>query len=257
MLARSRSLVLVFVVSGGMLATVLLAWGLEQRGDVGLSAAGSPAARSVPASVPARVSRLLPGARPVSDRSSRFSSTYAGRDGSMVTRVSASPLNFRDRNGQWRAIDSRLVTRGDGFVNRAGTHVVSLPRQLSTGVGVRSGTDSLSMRLVGAAASVSVRGARASYPNALPGVTVLYDSQPQGLREQLVIADRSAPRRFVFELSGGTGLQARVDRRGAVSFSRHGRVVFFLPPSVAFPQGHQSDLHPVRSVLRRTAGGGR
>jgi len=179
---RSRSLLLVV---GGLVLALLFALSVARTNKVSVSGGTATPTRPAggpPAAVPARVSKLLPGARLAPERSSQFSNTYVGADGSRVTQVSTSPLNFRDRAGHWRAIDSRLVARGDGFVNRAGAHVIRLPRDLSRGVSVSSTDASLTMRLVGADAAASTRGARATYADALPGVSALYDSQAQGLR---------------------------------------------------------------------------
>jgi RHS repeat-associated protein len=251
----SRSLLLVV---GGLVAAASLAVGGTGGREVVVSgdiATVERAAGAQSVAVPARVARMVPGARLVQGRSSAFSDTYVGTDGTAVTRVSASPLNFRDGAGRWRAIDSTLVARGDGFVNRAGAHVVRLPRQLSSGVSASFGGAHLSMRLAGADAVASVRGARATYRDALSGVDAVYDSQPQGLREQLVIADRRAPKRFAFELTASAGLRARIDRTGAIAFVRGRRTVFALPPAVTFPQGDEGELHPARNVLRRSGSG--
>jgi RHS repeat-associated protein len=174
-----------------------------------------------------------------------------------VTRVFDRPVNFRDVSGRWRAIDDSLVARGAAFVNRAGSHHVALSRQLSAGVQVSVGSERLGMRLVGASASGVVRGARATYADALPGVSVVYDFHADALAERLVIADARAPRRFTFELTASRGLRARADRRGQVVFSRAGRTVFTLPASVVFPGRQPGHVHAVRSSLRRVPGGWR
>ena len=157
---RSRSFVLVLVAAVG--AALLVALGVGSADDVGVAgAAGAvPAARS--SHLGARLARLAHGRRLVAARSTRFSSTYRLADGSMVTRLSTNPLNFRDAGGRWRPIDDTLVARGGAFVNRADAHRVRLPRRLSSGVAVSAGRERLSMRLVGADGAAAVRGARAS-----------------------------------------------------------------------------------------------
>ena len=169
-----------------------------------------------------------------------------------MTRVSSTPLNFRDARGRWRAIDDTLVARDGAFAARADAHGVRLPRRLSEGVMVSAGRERFSMRLMGAAGSAAVRGARARYRDVLPGVSAVYDAQSTGLREQLVLSDRRVPRSFRFRLRVSRGLRARLTRGGSVVFSRGQSAVFVLPASVAFPQHDPTDRHAARSRLQRT-----
>ena len=173
----------------------------------------------------------------------------------MVTRVSTAPVNYRDGVGRWRPVDPRLVARDDAFVNRGAAFSLSLPRRLSDGVAMSSGSDRLHMRLHGAGGTAAVSGVRATYAGVLPSVTAIYDSQAQGVREQLVIADRSAPRTFRFSLQASAGLTPRLHRDGSITLTRAGRTVFLLPPAVTFPKGDDGDFHAARSELRRAAGG--
>jgi hypothetical protein len=194
-LVRPRSVVFIAIAVG---VALLVALGVSDPGDVGVAGAAG-AARSTGARVPhvgARLARLAHGRALVAAGSSRFSTTYRLADGSMVTRVSSAPVNFRDRSGRWRPIDDTLVARAEGFGPRADGHGLALPRRLRSGVSVSSGRDRVSMRLLGADGTATVRGARAQYGNVLPATTVLYDSQPSGLREQLVLSGPQAPKSF-------------------------------------------------------------
>lgn len=251
-LGRSRSPMLVGL--GGLFATLLmvLGFGLTQ----GLLAVGAehPVGRSLQAPAPLAPTRGRPlpaGARLLSDRATASSSTYVLPGGSMVTRVSTAAVNYRDGAGGWRPVDPRLVARGDAFVNRGAAFSLRLPRRLSDGVVMASGSGRLHMRLHGAGGTAAVSGVRATYADVLPSVTAIYDSQAQGVREQLVIADRSAPRTFRFSLQASADLAARLHRDGSITFTREGRTVFLLPPAVIFPKGHDGDFHPARSELRR------
>jgi RHS repeat-associated protein len=256
MAGHGRARWFALVVLAGAAAALVVALGVGDGEAVSAAgAAGLGPAASKGARLSGRLGRLSHGQRFVAARSTRFSSTYRLTDGSMVTRLSAAPLNFRDAGGRWRAIDETLVARGSGFANRADGHVVSLPRRLSQGVSVGVGRERLSMRLLGADGSASVRGARASYRSVLPDVSAVYDAQPKGLREQLVVSGNRAPHRFSFVLRASRGLHPRSAAGGGVVFSRGGRTVFAVPASVAFPQHDPTDLHAVRSTLRRTGAG--
>jgi RHS repeat-associated protein len=252
-LGRSRSFVLVLLVGLGAALLLALALGGAERVGLAGGAGAAPVARTQARG--GGLSRLGGAGQLVSSASSRSSSTYRLADGTMRTRVSPVPVNFRDGQGRWRPIDATLIARRGVFVNRAGAHRVQLPQRLSRDVRVSSGSDRLSMRLLGADGAVAVRGARARYPDVLPGVSAVYDSQAQGLREQLVLADRSAPERFVFALSASPGLRARQSHSGEVVFSRGARQVFVLPAAFAFAQGDEGETHAVGSVLRRSARG--
>ena len=250
-LSRSRSWSLMLAVAGmvgtAMLLVVLGMGGAEEAGLIGAGGT-APLARG-------GLTRPLPARQIVAGMSSRFSSTYRLADGTLTTHVSSTPVNFRDTHGRWRAIDPTLIARGDAFANRAGAHGVSLPRRLSQGIHVKAGRDRLSMRLLGADSAVSVRGAQARYRDVLPGVSAIYDSQATGLRERLVLANRTAPTRFVFSLNVSRGLHPRQQGNGNVVFSRAGRTVFVLPAPFAYAQGKEDETHGVSSVLRRRHGG--
>jgi RHS repeat-associated protein len=252
-LGRSRSLVLVLI--GGLGAALLLALAFGGAREVGLVGRDGAAPVTRPPARAGGLSRVVGARQLVPGASSRFSSTYRLGDGTMLTRVSSAPVNFRDSRGQWRAIDATLVARDGAYVNRAGAHGVRLPRRLSDGVQVSAGGERLSMRLLGADGAAAVRGARARYPEVLPAVSAIYDSQAGRLREQLVLSDRRAPVRFVFALSASRGLQARQRPSGDVVFSRAGRQVFVLPASFAFAQGDEAETHGLKSALRRSGRG--
>jgi hypothetical protein len=244
---QSRSMLC--AIGAAAIAALLAALWLAGSGD-GLASAARGRAPLRPATLGgARSSR---GARFLPSRSSRFSSTYARPDGSMMTRISTSPLNVRDRTGRWQPIDSALVARADGFSDRSGVGAVDVPRRLSRGVHVHARNARLAMRLANADAVASVRGSRATYAGALPGVSVVYDATTSAVREKLVLTDTTAPHKFTFALRASRGLRARMDRAGNVVFSRRGHAVFALPASVAFAQGNPSRRRPVPSVLRRT-----
>ena len=252
MLGRSRSFVFVLLMALGAAALSALAMGGTEHVELAVGGA-APVAPSVARS--GGLSRLVGGGHLLSSASSRFSSTYRLADGTMRTRVASVPVNFRDGQGRWRPIDATLTARAGVFVNRAGGHRVELPQRLSRGAQVSSGGNRLSMRLLGADGAAAVRGAQARYPDVLPGVSAVYDSQTQGLREQLVLSDSRAPTRFVFTLNASRGLRARQSSGGAVVFSRGGRQVFVLPASYAFAQGDEGETHAVGSVLRRSGRG--
>lgn len=78
-----------------------------------------------------------------------------------MTRLYPKAINFRGRGGRWQTIDSRLVLRGDRWINRANRYNVALPADIGRGhVRVRRGE-----RWV----QFAVRGARGRRPGDVPG----------------------------------------------------------------------------------------
>lgn len=154
---------------------------------------------------------------------SMFSSSFATEiPGVFRMSVSDVPVNFRGQSGVWRRIDTTLVERsdGDGFRSSANSTRVEVAGSADAAElgavrladGVRAG-----FSLEGAAeVAPVVAGAAARFEGVRPGVDVVLEATPTGLKETLVLADRSAPRSFVFPLVLD-GLVAVVDEgSGAV-----------------------------------------
>src|SRR5437588_861969 len=83
----------------------------------------------------------------------------------------------------------------------------TLPASLAEPVAVSSAGRAMAFSLLGAAGQGNRRvdGSHARYGQALPGVDVLYTVQGNGLKEDLVLADASAPSSFRFALSSSSG----------------------------------------------------
>jgi RHS repeat-associated protein len=154
----------------------------------------------------------------------RSSRTFVDRRGGRTVRIAADSLHVRGRQGRWASIDSRLVRRGGRLLNRANRYSTSLPLDLGSGrVRVRRGARWIDFRLRGARGGAVVRGNAVRYRDALPGVDVVYRALADAVKEELVLASASSPRRFVFDVGMSRGLSPRllasnavvlVDRRG-------------------------------------------
>lgn len=146
-----------------------------------------------------------------------FSATFASDVPGLVTeRVYGEPVHYQGGAGRWRAIDTSLLPRadGDGFRVAANSPVVEIAGDASAGelaaVELR-GDRRVAMSLVGAQdAPAEVEGPLATFEAALPGVDVVLESVPAGLKETLVLAGPSSPREFRFDLSL-EGLVAEID----------------------------------------------
>jgi RHS repeat-associated protein len=201
---------------------------------------------------------LAVGGRLLAGLSTARSLTYVRRDGLLVTRVFASPVNYRDSRGRWRRIDDTLVESGGGFRNLAAGYAASLPTSLSGAVSVTAGGRQVSFRLQSAAGRATVNGATATYADALPGATVAYTAQPDRLQELVTLHGPRAPRRLVYDLGMSVGLRPRQLDSGGVGFvDTQGRARLDLMPSVAYPQGAPAQAQPVAIRVTRGAGGWR
>src|SRR6185436_19993136 len=104
-------------------------------------------------------------------------------DGRYRTTISGSPLNFRDDDGGWRTIDSRLVPTADGagWRNAANAFSVTLPRRIASGpldgpsmltafdgVAFQYDDASVAFALEGAQGVAEVADASATFRDALP-----------------------------------------------------------------------------------------
>jgi RHS repeat-associated protein len=146
------------------------------------------------------------------------SRTYVLADGRRLARVFAQPVNYRDRRGDWRPIDDRLVPAATGRLgNAANRFDVGLPASLGDGpVRLTHGSASVSFALAGARGAGTVSGATERFDEALPDTTVAYESVDSGLKETLTLHGAHAPREFHFRVKPGDGLRARARHGGHV-----------------------------------------
>ena len=146
-----------------------------------------------------------------------FSSTFATDVPGVFTRqVFDEPVNFQGASGNWRRVDTTLVARDDtdGFRVKANSPRVEIAESADaaelSAVELADGPR-VAVSLDGAEPSAaSVEGSSATFPDAVPGVDMVLEAVPSGLKETLVLAGASAPREFTFGLDL-EGLVAEVD----------------------------------------------
>ncbi|MFE7132987.1 DUF6531 domain-containing protein, partial [Streptomyces sp. NPDC057638] len=162
----------------------------------------------------------------------QHSRTYANEDGTRTTEIAPSPLNYRDRGGDWRPVDSRLVRSGGGWSNAADIVDVTLAGRADSArlaeLTFPTG-ESLAYGLSGAAAVPGAsRGHRITYVGVLPDTDLWLDSQAGGVKETLVLRSPRSPRDFVFPLAL-TGLTARASGGTIVLADGEGRAKATIP----------------------------
>lgn len=187
-----------------------------------------------------REGRSAPRGDELVGRRTATSRTFEAGNGRFVTRVYGSPVNFRDDQGDWRAIDNDLVPSdkaGYAFTNAANRYRVQLPDSLDQPVRFNADGDWATLRLSGAKGSASRSGSTATYDGALDGVDVSYSATSDGIKEKLVLHD-GAPASYGYDLDLSDGLDARASGDGGVDIvDGDGHVRFSIPAPFAVDRG--------------------
>ncbi|WP_350276525.1 LamG-like jellyroll fold domain-containing protein [Kribbella sp. HUAS MG21] len=166
--------------------------------------------------------------------SSAGSDLFANPDGSYTRQVSQGTVNFQDSDGAWQKIDARLTSTGE----RLGQRANGLGLQFA-----RRGDDRLvSASFDGVGFGYSLRGAAGvpariaeysvTYPWVLPGTDLVVESRESGVKESIVLRQRSAVHEWVFPLQL-KGLVATLDASGGVELTdAKGVVRGRIPPGL-------------------------
>ncbi|MDO8210764.1 hypothetical protein [Conexibacter sp. CPCC 206217] len=179
-----------------------------------------------------------------------------------MTRIATGPVRWKDGAGRWRDFDLmlRLGDEQPGYEVSAGPAQVMLPSSLGDGAagGASISTADGSVRtwVEGANAPATARDEVATYDEALPGVAVKMRAVPEGLKEDLILADRFASSAFSYRVRLSDGLGARLARGGEIEILRGARVAFVIPAPVAVDAAAAPATAPApQYALRRLDGG--
>lgn len=138
-----------------------------------------------------------------------------------MAQLYSGPIHYRE-GGEWKPIVNTLVPspREDyARENEANDYRLLLPQNLHDGpVRVERGAHWVAFSLVGARAEGAFSGQTATYPEALPGVTVSYTAQNDRVKEAITLAGPAAPSTFAFQVETSPGLTARPTEGGEVEF---------------------------------------
>ncbi|MFF4155496.1 LamG-like jellyroll fold domain-containing protein [Streptomyces sp. NPDC001678] len=157
--------------------------------------------------------------------------TFLNEDGTYTTRFYNEPVNFKDRDGSWKPIDSTLIrsTRSLRAASTAGP--LWETRSTETAISFAPAADAnpvMSMKLsdgpsLGYALSGSastpgkVNGGVITYPDARQAADLQYIAGSDSVKETLVLKSKDAPAEWRFPLLTD-GLTARLDGQGGVVF---------------------------------------
>ena len=189
----------------------------------------------------------------------RFSRTYAAGGAGRVTRFYTEPVNYRDRDGTWKAIDNLLSAKTSGpIVNAGNRYELELPRTLGPDrfVRVGEGSDWIRFSLWGASGRARVAGNDVTYDDAFPGVDLAYAAEDARVKETLTLADPSSgPGTYRFDLRLSRGMRARLQRDGSIAVRRDGRRQFTIAAPFMYDQDAGSHSDAIALALRRTSTG--
>jgi RHS repeat-associated protein len=178
-----------------------------------------------------------PGGRLVPELTSQFANTYLQTDGSLVSRVSATPVNYRDGQGDWHAIDDRLVADGSGAHVAGDRYALQLPSSLGGGAVQMSGQGrGVSFQLEGAAGAAGVTsGNTDTFADVLPSTSASYSATPRGVSETLTLADAQAPKEFAYQLALSGDLAPTQTADGGIVFrDSDGKTRFSVAPAYMY-----------------------
>jgi RHS repeat-associated protein len=218
----------------------------DPRGWFGGGGGRAPQARTIAADGgPQTGRRLHEAAAPAPHRVSEIVSkrsantrVYRLSNGRTQADISAGPVNYRDKRGGWRPIDTtvhRVSMPGYRYDNTANTFRSYFGSSAARPVRfVAPGAGSLSMALDGAHASAPhVTKNTVSYPGVAAGASLGYQVTPSALKESITLASASAPASYSYTVKVAGGLVPWQRRNGQIVLSRDG---VGGPPALIIPQ---------------------
>ncbi|MFD9972582.1 sugar-binding protein, partial [Streptomyces sp. NPDC059011] len=186
----------------------------------------------------ARVAARLSGKRveALSERT-ETSTTWANKDGSLTTELTAGPVRFQDdaAAGGWRDVDLGLVSRSGGvepkahprglrLAGKTGAPAASLKAaQASKAVDLVTlgeGDEQITLRWKGGLPAPKLDGTRAEYVNAVPGADVVVEATRTGFEQFVEIKQKPTTAGYTYTLPLRTkGLKVKQQTDGSVLFT--------------------------------------
>nr|WP_234422062.1 RHS repeat-associated core domain-containing protein [Streptomyces sp. CB00316] len=198
-----------------------------------------PTAVTQAADIPsARVAARLSGKRvEVLSERTETSTTWANKDGSLTTELTAGPVRFEDgATGEWRDVDLDLVAVAGGAVEpkahpeglklsgRTGTLAASLKAAQAAKatdlVTLGEGDEQITLQWKGGLPAPKLDGNRAEYVNAVPGADVVVEATRTGFEQYVEIKQKPTTDGYTYTLPlKAKGLKAAQQADGSVVFT--------------------------------------
>ncbi|GAA2401209.1 hypothetical protein GCM10010404_68750 [Nonomuraea africana] len=189
------------------------------------------------AAKPAAPTKQPPGKRvkEQTGKRSQYGKVYQLEDGRSQLELSTRPVHYKDADGNWQNVDTRLEAISDdgfvhgndksGFSTRFGDKTDKLAR-------IKLGERQLTLGVVGDAKQVTpaVNGSTVTYPGVRDGADLVYKVTPEGVKEYIVLSKPPAgDASFSFTVKTG-GVQAQANADGSIAFNgEDGTPVFTVP----------------------------
>ncbi len=166
------------------------------------------------------------------------SQTFELSDGQTETRLYESPVNYRDEDGKWLPIEEGLTELPNGaVVNGDNSFDIHLPEDLQEApVRVELPEGWISQQPLGLATDpVALDGEVATYQAASDSATFEFTGLANGLKENIELADPSAPSTYRYEVETSAGLTPTLTEQGSIDFTdAEGQLVAEMPaPTMA------------------------
>jgi hypothetical protein len=158
-------------------------------------------------------------------------------DGRNQVEVSSRPVHYRDANGQWQEIDTRISKAGAGagyaYVNERNMFASLFGSTTDRLATFRLGGREVRLGAAGKSTVVepSAHGDSVFYPNVFGDADVTYQVTPDALKEKIVLDKPPADATYTFTLDVA-GVQTRQREDGSIAFLRpggEGGPVFVMP----------------------------
>ncbi|MFD5917981.1 DNRLRE domain-containing protein [Kitasatospora sp. NPDC058201] len=179
------------------------------------------------------------------------STTWANPDGSVTLEVAAGPVRMRRPDGGWADVDVTFAKRPDGSVaskahprglalagetkgRRAGSFAEAAGAPVQDLLSLTAGGRNVAMQWRGGLPAPRVEGARATYPDVLPGADLVIDATRTGYEQSVILKKRPAgPADYTLPLKA-PGVNARQNDDGGVTFTEAatGRELASMPAPV-------------------------
>ena len=166
------------------------------------------------------------------------SNTFELSNGQTETRLYESPVNYRDEDGAWQPIEEGLTELPSGaVVNGDNSFDIHLPEDLQEApVRVELQDGWISQQPLGLATDpVALDGEVATYQAASDSAALEFTGLANGLKENIELADSSAPATYRYEIETSAGLTPALTEQGSIDFTdADGQLVAEMPaPTMA------------------------
>jgi RHS repeat-associated protein len=189
----------------------------------------------------------------VVDKRTATSRTFQLSDGQIETRLYQAPVNYQDAEGDWQPIGQELHESADGTItNGENAFDVHLPEDLDQAPAeIAVEGEWVSEMPTGIEiAPAAVDQGKVSYVAAGGAAELEFSGLANGLKENVVLADTSAPSTYRFKLDASAGVTPLLAEDGSIRFATaDGEPVAAMPAPVMFD--HAGSPAPADAVTSK------